>query len=111
MKKILPIFILMSSFCFSISQQAIANLMICTEAEKNNHWRSSIDFLTYLMNNEEILDVDKVHYLVELSKIYIQFQDETMYNETIVKLNKLCNNSLECMHELRTFYEYLEIFF
>lgn len=104
MKKILPFFVLVSSFCFGMSQQAKANLMICKEAEENNHWKSSLDFLTYLIDNEEILDIDKVHYLQRRRIIHQISHDVFSYIEDSQALQDLCETHPDCNHEYISHY-------
>jgi len=104
MKKILPFFVLVSSVCFGISQQAEANLMICYEAEKNNHWQSSIDFLTYLIDNEEVLDIDKVHYLQKRRIMYQISHDVISYIEDSQMLQEICEKYTECKQQYTSYY-------
>ena len=107
MKKILPFFVLVSSFCFGMSQQAKANLMICKEAEENNHWKSSLDFLTYLIDNEEILDIDKVHYLQRRRIIHQISHDLFSYIQDSQMLQDICEKFSECKQEYISCYGYI----
>jgi hypothetical protein len=105
MKKILPIFLLASSVCFSMSKQVEANLMICEQAEKNNHWQSSIDFLGYLIENEEILDIDKIHYLQRRRIIHQISHNVFYYIKDSQMLQEICEKSPECNQEYILNYE------
>lgn len=100
MKKILSFFLLMSTFCFSMSPIVETNLAFAHDKEKINHWQESLDLMTYLIEDTEISYIDRVHYLWHRHWIYMIKHEVELYLLDIQFLKNICDVYPECKDEL-----------
>ncbi len=105
MKKILPFFMLVSSFCFGYTDSLPMNMETVGLLQRNGNPKAAICYLGQLIHAKDCENVDKVHYLVCRSTINLKDNDPIAYSADIGYLKYLCKKYPECLDELWTFYE------
>ena len=104
MKKIILTFALLTNFCFACPYTVSKNLdkiFLATSKEIS----SSIEFLSTLINDDSILDLDKIHYLICRSQLYNISNYSIEYNNDINTIYNLCEKNESCYDEVRIYYE------
>ncbi len=109
MKKILPFFVLVSSFCFGMTDDVKNNLKICEGKENESRWQSSLEFLTNLIDDEQVSHVDKIHYLNRRKTINQLFHDAISFIQDIEKIRNLCETYPACNGEYISHYGYNDL--
>lgn len=107
LKSFVYLFLLLSSVCFSYSPEVDSNLNKAWELSQKNEWRDSLDFLTSLVDNPEISDVDRVHYLWRRAHVYAVFHNVLAYTHDMAALHLLMDNP-ECAKEAQDYYQVMK---
>ena len=104
MKKILALFVLLSSLCFAHSDLMMGNLDKAVEIQFSGNPEDAIQFLDYLVNDDNTNNEDKVHYLILISNINHSIGNIKRQEYDMIKLKILINKFEECKKELEKFY-------
>ena len=100
MKKILLLFISLSSICFAASDFVWKNLFESSRLSKENKTEDAIEYLSNLIDSENVSPIDKVHYIIKRSNIYCEIDDRFGYFNSVEQLDNLCSDHPECRDEL-----------
>ncbi len=104
-KIILSCLMLASSFCFSYSIEVDTNLNTAWEMSRKYEWRQSLDFLTDLIDNPEISNVDRVHYLWRRAHVHAVFHNIPAYSHDLSEIHLLIEQFPDCAREAQEFYQ------
>ena len=106
MRKILSIFVLASTFCFTFTESTIGNLQKAYDIhKKEGKTLEAIGLLTACINDPSVPNVEKVHYLNFRSGLYqkLGMFDQSEVDCAIIK--NLCFLNPKCREEMFQHYE------
>jgi hypothetical protein len=107
-KSLFCLLMLMSSVCFSYFPEVDTNLNKAWEMSRKNEWRQSLDFLTSLVDNPEISNVDRVHYLWRRAHVHAVFHNIPAYSNDMGAIHLLMEDYPECAKEAQEFYQVMK---
>lgn len=107
MKLILSFFLLVSSACFSYSEDVFPNLRAAWGKHDEAQSIAAIDILTVLIDDEHLSLVDKVHYIYARSMINLEIDKIEEYIKDIKILKNLSILEADCDKEIKIYYNHI----
>ena len=105
MKKMLAAFVLMSSFCFSMTWEIEKNIKRASKLCFYAGPQKAIEFLTFLIDRDVTQDLDRVHYLYHRSLMNRCIGDDASYIADKERLEQLIESDESYAKEFFAYYD------
>ena len=104
MRSIFLSMILVTRFCFGFSELTKENLKKSWDFASNYDYQNAIDHMTFLINDPETANIDRVHYHIARSQFFSMNMDKEAQSYDMIILGNLIRKYPECMEEKIKYY-------
>lgn len=103
---LLIIFLFLSATINAMSEEVEINLKCIYNLFDQNEWDLAIEELTSLIEDENVTNIDRVHYLWRRAHVFGMFHDYNNYTNDINLIRKIIKNDDKCKEEVFKYYEF-----